>query len=441
MKGKTRITIIMALLAIILFFVMLQSGRETLLRRQQPSQPVSFTTEEEKEAKEETGIQSVDDEGMDPKIAMSLKYERYPLSYVYFVTGEQPVPIYSSPNADKHVLRMTEAGEKLNYLEKVEVKPAEGAMTDGGVEVWYHIYWYEDRGGHLTADGSVSDVEKKFGFIREGTAQKRRFELERMAKTIERVQSLVSQGGISHVVNYKNGNGKPPAYKGKDKDAQGNRRSQSAPGYPDLTNPEEFTYLSDGTMVKVLESYVEGSAEASGKKEAYRKVLSLFDEKEYYVPIKYIPVENTLNSLEKVIVIDRNNQNEAAFEKNSEGWKCVSYTIATTGTMNAYAVPTPLGYYMVMEKRPQFYYYKDGTTQLQGYAPYTLRFCGGAYIHGVPVSYQYKNGERITPPQKEYSSTLGTVPLSHKCVRNITSHAKFLYDWYEQGRTIVIVME
>lgn len=70
------------------------------------------------------------------------------------------------------------------------------------------------------------------------------------------------------------------------------------------------------------------------------------------------------------------------------------------------------------------------------------RFNGGAYVHGVPVNYLYsEKGERITPPKIEYSKSIGTVPLSHKCVRNYTSHAKFLYDWYREDETIIIVIE
>lgn len=59
---------------------------------------------------------------------------------------------------------------------------------------------------------------------------------------------------------------------------------------------------------------------------------------------------------------------------------------------------------------------------------------GGAYLHGVPVNY---------PDNKliEYSWTLGTTPRSHMCVRNATSHAKFMYDWAEVEKTLVIVFD
>ncbi len=67
-------------------------------------------------------------------------------------------------------------------------------------------------------------------------------------------------------------------------------------------------------------------------------------------------------------------------------------------------------------------YLVDGSKETGGFAPYASRFTNGGYIHGVPVN----------APRKsliEYSPTLGTTPRSHMCVRNATSHAKFVYDW------------
>ena len=49
--------------------------------------------------------------------------------------------------------------------------------------------------------------------------------------------------------------------------------------------------------------------------------------------------------------------------------------------------------------------------------------------------------DRIDPGHIEYSGSLGTIPLSHKCVRNITSHAKFLHDWVVIGEASVVVID
>ncbi|WP_165445218.1 L,D-transpeptidase [Bacilliculturomica massiliensis] len=456
MKNRTLLTLVLFLTAVMLFFVILHGGRDTLLQRENVlTASAGFPATEMGET-----IAAVDDEIMDPKTPIQLKYSRYPITYVYFVVDEESIPVYSSPNNDKRVVRQAAQMEKLSYVETVTLE------QDGGQEVWYHVFWYENGGGEVLPDGSAEAAEKRFGFIPEGSAEKRRLRVDLMAEYVKKAETFASGGGITHISNYKNGHGRPPQYRGGDQDALGNQRSQSAPGYADPTDKSEFVYLADGTLVRVLEPAVgaDGRPVSGGEDPQFRKVLSANDGKTYYVPLAYLPDTEALTELKKVVVIDRNNQNEAAFEKvggagpadgtglegeaapmdengPADGWVCVSHTLATTGKSSQYAVPTPLGFYMMMEKRPQFYYYKDGTTQIQGYAPYVLRFCGGAYIHGVPVSYEYKNGKRITPPIKEFSPTMGTVPLSHKCVRNYTSHAEFLSSWYEPGKTAVIVIE
>jgi hypothetical protein len=150
----------------------------------------------------------------------------------------------------------------------------------------------------------------------------------------------------------------------------------------------------------------------------YTRVSSIQDDQKiYYVPNKYVIMPAAISEIKKAVVIDRANQNEAVFEKIGAEWKVISYTLATTGKTGKYHQPTPLGYYYAIEKRERFYYYEDGTTKIQGYAPYAIRFAGGAYLHGVPVNYKFKSdGGRIDPGKVEYSKTLGTVPLSHKCV-------------------------
>ena len=504
MKNKTLVILVLVLAAVMLFFVMLNNGREAMSYQAARGEGRGLSEEEETPPPDPAEqIKAVDDEAMKPETAIQLKYHRYPMTILYFVVGEKPASIYSSPNGDGELLRTAEPGEKLNYVETVvmqaeaaeseavteaadeaQARAAEGAAggagaeaegagagaeakgagagaeakcagagaageaaqaTAGGIkeaedaqaasanppEVWYHVYWYKDQKGRLLADGSRAGGEKAFGFIRQGEAEKRSFRLDDMMELLKKAEAVTSEGEITAVSNFRNNKGKPPRYRGEERDGKGSSRSQSAPGYPDLENKEEFTYLADGSLLKILEPETDG----------FRKVLSLADGKTYFVPVKYIPQRDVLSRLSKAVVIDRKSQNEAAFERMGDHWVCVSYTLATTGTTGPYSAPTPLGYFLMIQKRPQFFYYKDGTTQIQGYAPYVMRFCGGAYIHGVPVSYRYKDGQRITPPKREYSPTIGTLPLSHKCVRNYTSHAKFLYDWYEEGKTIVVVME
>lgn len=108
---------------------------------------------------------------------------------------------------------------------------------------------------------------------------------------------------------------------------------------------------------------------------------------------------------------------------------------ATTGRHKPpHAQETPTGIFVLQEHKSKMFYFKDGTKRIEGYAPYASRFTAGAYIHGVPVN--NPNG-KIT----EYSSTLGTIPRSHMCVRNASSHAQFVYKRSKDFQTLVIVID
>jgi len=114
----------------------------------------------------------------------------------------------------------------------------------------------------------------------------------------------------------------------------------------------------------------------------------------------------------------------------------------STGKSGGYSVKTPLGDFMAQQKVSKFYYYKDGTKELEGYAPYAVRFSAGGYLHGVPRKFKFDAaGKRIDPGPAESLRTLGTTPQSHMCVRNYTSYAKFIYDWFRKGQCAVIVIE
>ncbi|MDO4552825.1 MAG: L,D-transpeptidase [Bacillota bacterium] len=360
-------------------------------------------------------VLSVETEILEPGFPVELLYTRYQLSYTYFV-AEGTVALWESPSAEAARAGTAQSRDKLSYVETVQVAGAE----EGSTETWYHV--------KLEKDG-----ESCFGFVRAGDALSRRsYRFDQAEAAVEELDALALKGGLAHIGNYKNYKGMAPKYKGSSVDAAGVGRSQAAPAYPSLSDLTEFSYLEDGTLLRLLDTVGE-----------YGLVTVLYTGKSYYVPLRYVDREEaTLQSLERVIVVDRENQNQMVYEKRQGSWTLISCTLATTGTSGPYSSLTPLGYYYAMEKRSQFYYYKDGTTEIQGYAPYVIRFSGGGYVHGVGVNYQYDSaGNRITPGHVEYSSSIGTVPLSHKCVRNYTSHAKFLYDRYETGTTAVVVIE
>lgn len=343
----------------------------------------------------------------EPNVEFQLKYNQYPLTYTYLLVQNNAVNIRKGPSANEPVLKVFYKNEKLNYVETI--------TNDSK---WYHVTWQENGRPY-------------FGFVSSDVVTKRVFQFDKMMDSIKQAEGVFQKGALTYINNYHNLKGYAPKYKGQEIDISGGRRSQSAPGYPNLSRMDEFSYLGDGTLVRFLSQ--EGQ---------YTKVALVKDNTEYYVPSKYVAAPATIFAINKAIVVDRENQNEAVFEKISNEWKVISFTLSTTGAAGKYQQPTPLGFFYGIEKRERFYYYKDGTTTIQGYAPYAIRFAGGAYIHGVPVNYKISSeGKRIDPGKIEFSKTLGTVPLSHKCVRNFTSHAKFIYDWYTPGEVIVVVIE
>lgn len=382
----------------------------------------------------------VEEEIEQPDFSFQLKYKQYPMTYTYVVCETQGINIRKFPSPDAKVLREAGKWEKLQYIETVRFLNHKKEENENSQEqaTWYHVYWYENSEQTVVADGSdildgngeKTGLKKVFGFVNANVVSKRSFAFSKMQEKIKQLEDEMREGSITYVSNYKNYHGKAPLCGGKEKDEGGTPRSQSAPAYLSATKASKFIYVPDGTLVKSIE-----------QSNGFWHVTLVQNGKQYFIPENYIERKEALKVLSKIIVIDRKNQNIACFEKNEGTWEMVSYSLVTTGTTNAYAQPTPLGCYFVIQKRPQFWYYKDGTTEIQGYAPYTLRFCGGAYLHGVSVSYLWKNGNRVDPGLREFSSSIGTIPLSHKCVRNYTSHAKFLYDWYTKDETVVLVIE
>lgn len=156
---------------------------------------------------------------------------------------------------------------------------------------------------------------------------------------------------------------------------------------------------------------------------------------QYEVPRSYIIPWGDTIVLNKVVVVDVKNQNISTLEKTDTAWVVRSMNPATTGVHRPpYAHETPVGLFAIQQKKNKMLYTHDGSQELAGYAPYANRFTNGAYIHGVPTS-------SVNAPIIEYSWSLGTTPRSHMCVRNTSSHAKFIYDWAKIKESVVLVID
>ena len=232
--------------------------------------------------------------------------------------------------------------------------------------------------------------------------------------------------------NYKNLNREAPlvrkyvrnAYK-RVADTLGVERYQSVPMYllGDTLVPER--YGRDGTL-----AYLRGQVGS------FCRVYPVTWEEEWLVPERYLKQLSDSTIFNHVVFVDRLDQNITTLERTAPGeWAIRSMNPATTGRhAPPYAQETPLGMYLLQQKKQKMVFLKDGSSATGGYAPYASRFTNGAYIHGVPV-----NVPRTA--MIEYSWSLGTIPRSHMCVRNATSHSKFVYDWAPTEKSLIVVIE
>lgn len=259
------------------------------------------------------------------------------------------------------------------------------------------------------------------------------FQWEQIKKELARLETVQlekSPWGI--LQNRRNKNGEAPvAHNFKRNtyklvtDSLGTERYQGIPLYlpEDTITPER--YALDGSLVKLSDDTTN-----------LIRVSTLFFDGDWLVPKKYVKhIDIDTLYFRKVIFVDRNNQNITTLEKTDSLWLIRSMNPATTGVYNPpYAHPTPLGIFVIQEKKEKMIFLKDGSTETGGFAPYASRFCNGAYIHGVPSNV----------PRKtiiEYSPTLGTIPRSHMCVRNASSHAEFVFNWAPIYESLVFVIE
>ena len=232
--------------------------------------------------------------------------------------------------------------------------------------------------------------------------------------------------------NYKNMNREAPLVRNfvrntyhRVADTLGVERYQSVPLYlpGDTLVPER--YGRDGTLACLR-----------GMEGSFDRIVPITLEDEWLVPRRYLKRLDDSTAFNHVVFVDRLDQNITTLERVDKGhWKIRSMNPATTGRhAPPYAQETPLGMYLLQQKKSRMVFLKDGSAATGGYAPYASRFTNGAYIHGVPVN--VPRTEMI-----EYSWSLGTTPRSHMCVRNATSHAKFIFDWAPEERSLVVVIE
>lgn len=260
----------------------------------------------------------------------------------------------------------------------------------------------------------------------------RLFQWEKIKERLSWLDSIQRKPATWIVLqNYRNKNGEAPLVKNHHRDSYrriadslGVERFQGIPLYSTTDTAVPERYGRDGALYKLLEDDTN-----------FIRVASVHTGEEWMVPRKYVHSIPDTVVFRKAVFVDTQNQNIATLEQDSGKWLVRSMNPATTGLHRPpYAQETPPGVYVIQEKKARMIYLVDGSKETGGFAPYASRFTNGGYIHGVPVN----------APRKafiEFSPTLGTIPRSHMCVRNATSHAQFIYDWAPVYETLVFVFE
>lgn len=258
------------------------------------------------------------------------------------------------------------------------------------------------------------------------------FQWDKIRKALAFVDSIHKEPSSWAVLqNYKNLNGEAPLVRNYKRnaytrisDSLGVERYQSVPLFYLNDSITAECYGRDGWLVKYVD-----------KQGSFDKVVTVDIHGEWLVPQKYVKQLSDTTVFNKVIIVDTSNQNIATLEKSDSDWFIRSMNPATSGRHKPpHMQETPTGIFLIQEKKFKMFYVVDGTSEIGGFAPYASRFTNGAYIHGIPVN-------APATQMIEYSASLGTTPRSHMCVRNATSHAKFVYEWAPTLETLVFVID
>jgi len=373
-------------------------------------------------------------------VTEQLRYTSYPLPFHYLINlNGATMTVRKEPRRNGAVMYQVGAYQNI----QTDAAVIGEALGTPASDRWFRVqYW--------------SRNQMYTGYVHCSVATKRTVQLGKMIDQLNHMKADVDNNVTAYISNYKNITGTAPRHKGADVDSYGRLRAESAAAYHSLDAGSDFRYFQDGTLLNVL-----------GSVGNYYKVTSIDYEGVYYVEKRFVSMRNSIDKLTKAIIVDRNNQNEGVFESVNGKWVLISAQRVSTGAHTATKQPTDLGDYMVIERKAKFEYEDEKTKEIAGYSPYALRFNGGAYIHSVPVNYILEKkkvevkpavrdilGNIVTPAvtkevianrkdpgHREFFPLIGTYPRTHKCVNNYTSHAKFLYDWAEVGKTGVIVIE
>lgn len=183
----------------------------------------------------------------------------------------------------------------------------------------------------------------------------RQFQWDKIKEQLALLENIQLQPSTWAILqNYKNRNGEAPLVRsfkrnayGRVADTLGIERYQSVPLYllTDTLVPER--YGQDGELTRFIED---------GEK--FIKAEPMFTGDEWMIPKKYVKVIGDTIVFNKAVFVDRHNQNIASLERSGKGqWVVRSMNPSTTGRhLPPYAQETPLGMFVLQEKKVKWYF-------------------------------------------------------------------------------------
>jgi hypothetical protein len=216
-------------------------------------------------------------------LAVALRYDSYDAPNHYLVALKSGT-VYEKPDVKSKKLRSFTLGVRMATDRLVE--------ASDGKSRWYRVMWADKHGKHA-------------GYVKETAGAGRSFRLDAMLDRVTRLQAEANKPSTVFVLNYKNRKGHAPALPGgAETDTFGYRRDQSAPAYLEPDVQSEFRYAPDGMLGTAVE-----------KRGGFTKVWFPTFGEARWVPDKFISKDaDAIPKLTQVVVVDRPNQNAAAFE-------------------------------------------------------------------------------------------------------------------------------
>ena len=367
---------------------------------------LSFTVEETVNNKENIVVEEVK-EISEKKIrtneyTLNLKFDKYfNKEFNHFVYLNKQTAIKSAAISNSKTIKILNKGTKIAYKGKVIGKDK---------NEWYMIIYNKN----------IAYIPKNSGIMRAFNWQK----AVKLGNAINIfIENTLNEGKKIYYIDVYN-----LVSSTDDKaDKYGNLDNQSIKAYTDKLS---FINLADRSLFTIVKE---------DSKFVYIKTMA-YGEEIYKIPIKnkrYIRRLNITDDVNKFIYVDRHSQTQVTIERNRETgvFNVNNVGYVTTGLSSGAGFVTPKGIYTVAYTKPVMPYTSDtDPKKIVGDAKYAIRFSGGAYLHGIPSTYDPK--ESREERKKITASHLGTIPLSHKCVRNEDDSIYYLYKWVNGNNKI-----